>query len=1143
MIAFGCYANILDNDECDGGGLELNPWLTFIYQRYLECKNNGSGCENGAAPEVVPAPPPIAGLRARDIRGRYAATEPSTDMNQPADGAWWYDATRPELTNGALGPIIHSFTVEDPLDLSVSRQEKIRARGFLLEGLTLGEIQLELVGQTKRSTRHLYHEIKRTLEDFDQCCSRSIEVYLDDCDPDAESGKRLLTDCTEFHVVEIEDIEPATTCGTVVSIMFSAAPVVAEPDAAITSTTTTALGEGLLPGCPATTEIIDAPEFFPKRVVKVDVELQPDGTLKYCLVNAEEFDDGDDWMVVRELRVASAVSQPCSTEVALDLTGQVPIVTPFQPTLYAELLATVEDGIDCTNQPIVREITIRNPDYVPGCPTCPDGITAAVCAAEAGLVVNSAGIIDWVSSGIDPSEEYVWTPSGGVPSQLQPLLNYWRCIGLTAASDTSGSGNEGLSERGAYDLQGYFNDADSDSITSGGGTSTIAVDPEGVSVQVDAGGEVKIKVGVHDGTGGINAINVNYVIRIDDFPGYTGDNPIQGDNTSCGPGEAEFIGSIAGVGMVEGSQIGMNGTATTMVIANANGNVTTYTIPGLVATTVLSSPPQDVSGGLRVAMNHTTDEAWSIAIRTGALTVEFDLYEGSTLAGTVSGNDWGAHAQCYWDVANNEMRILFSGDESLSEIGSVRADLVIASWSAGGILTEIDSDASLEFAPMVTRAMPTPSGGVFFATYPGGAQLNHWVPGNAPSTNITQAEYEFGSTQSMTPGGFMTYWGGQGYMPTHLDPVEQYSISEQDFSTVDGEVTSCSTPDIDDFYKGSGASGVGFAQGIAVHEIRADEGATPVGLDVYLIDHSQLPANDCDDTPTHCLPYITIPPSGTGPCLQITLATNGSATSNLSPAINDLSRARFEFGPCSAISDPACPGFVPEVATLAANTDTGELTPINWEVGFGWPAGSDPAQYVITQVDSEPNISDPNEGTTGVTVPIVDTTCLPPCGITAMPLAPVIPSDCWVEPDDPEHQIHYRKITGLNPARRYRPTWSVIADDELTQPIIYLWSGAAVTDPTLLTLEAFLCTAPTGHAEARIKTLGAGLEVKYDEFGLRIECGSGFVDANAGWMDTATVWTPPVVEGAETAYLIVVYPSGPAAPPTLDLTMTPIERP
>lgn len=1159
---FSPYLKLFCDDDAPGDcgpcGVELNGWIPYTLQRAAEGRD---GC--------APVPARIAGVTSDDLECFACdATEPavsgcapSTDIGGGATFSWAYDADE-AITDEAYGFLIHSFTADDPRDFSASRTEKLRGRVRLVDGLLLCEILVESVGANRFAARH-QADILRTRLETVTSWPVTGEVWLGcSSDPGKPSLRRWLTNVGEFHVQGVTDRETITEHGVLQSVVFSADPHMEIPDRAVAAGAAAALGDSAGALDCVNTTTVPFTEFAAKNNYQADLELQTDGNLKVCPVDYDAVDAATDYLRVREVRAADAVTDPCSVEIDLDVTGAVPVVTPLQPDLWATQITAplVANGeIDCTNQPVIRSVRVRNPNYKPDCPTCPDDARARQCASDAGLVIDEFGIIDWAASGIDSGFEYVWTPGGGIAAEFEKVLTYWKCIGITAASQTSGPHGEGLEERGLWDLQGYFDDADHDgAIYSPDGSSSIPFTVDSVSVTLDSGGKVLIKVGEELSPGVVTPVNTSYYVYVETFPGYDGLNPLS-TASGCGPGDAQLFGDIE---EIAADTFSVNGDLTLIGGVASNGDHCTWTFPALTKTVVVANPTGSQDGA---AINHTTNELWSTSLRTSGTTTLVDLYENGVLADTVS--DTGG-AEPVWDIASNRMLLVTTGLVNHATLTSVRDDIVIYEWDAGGVLTELDAQplptgfgsetANVSGFPV----MATPSGGLFFIARldldtPAAdvTTLNHWDPSAGFTLSIDQDFFVHeasgsafrGNIVNVTPSGDLVYHnrfittapGEVLPYPGTEQPIAYYQINE---TRLEEETSGACSPgtlfhEWRDSDKGTVGMGTGFVLGIAYLE-HYDEINDTVHPSLYLIDNTPPDDNPCGDTPDHCLPYIEISPAQSGPCVNITLAANGFATSDLSPLTNDLSRARFEFGPCSEISTPGCPAVIPANPVVTVDTVTGLATPVGWTPGYKWPADSVGSQYSISLIDAVAN-NPAGIATVGSrTIPLIVAECTPPCPPSSFVYAQALESDCWTPSISQTVDIY--TVAGLSKSTRYRPVWSVEANTAMVQPQVFLWHGlTADASPTIGTVTDFLCQ----HSPTRIKALESGQVISYTSAGLRITCGDGTADAlSEGWVDATHPWVDPVICGAEKAVLIVARTIA-ETQPTVTFNMVPIATP
>lgn len=1140
---------------CDACGVELNPWHAYTIQ---------------AAQEAL-GTPLIPDMPSRDMASPCSEFEPAESGSLPSSVitggtyGWWYDAAVPVVSDRAAGFVMRSLTLQDPMQFTASRQEKLRSRVCLLPGLVLGEMVVEVVGADVRSTKWLARQVKARLEGIPSTCFTSVDLYADCCvTSDGDTGLRRLNNVGEFFVEEIEG-DTGSAYGTLISILFSADAMMEMPDGTLTSGAGAALGSAIADY--SNTTSVNITEYASKTFYQADLELQTDGTLKLCPVDFSALDAVTDYLTIREVRAADAVTNPCSTEIDLDLTGAVPRVTPLQPDLWQSLILDplVDNGVmDCTNPPTVRQLTVRNPRYLPNCPNCPDDARQRVCAETTGMVVTDQGLIDWAASGIDPLLEYVYdgTPANNDPA-LDKILSYWQCLGLTAESDLQGAYNEGLTMRKMWDLQGYMDDADDDEITSPDGSSTLAttVTHVGVTVNYDGLGYTRISVGTLGPP--VAAVNASYIIRYYDMPGLNLENSLSTNCVTCGPGEAEYIGSISEQ-IWHNGMLSTNATLTKLAGVTDDGlpadayDVCTWDVPGLTKTVYMSlTGITDIEP--IAAMNHSADIPWTMVRRvvpdptpTAFSSYEWDLYEDDNFgvpAGTIDANtSIGWWANPVYDVANDRMLIIGAGKRGDAAFPNLWDEVTIYEWGAGAVLTQLDSVALSDIdlgggsaSPKVFEAMVTPTGGVFFNMVGSGmptASLTYWNATDGFAIELATTATEFSGRAGsigMTPDGVYTYWD--------WDAISNAGLAVQIDETAlipDLENTNCTPPGGTQDLFGNGGPGAGFERGFAVVYRLDDAYATG---EIYITNHAPCDEDPCGDVPDHCLPYITVNPgagSG-GPCVNITLSPVGSAISDVNPLINDLTRARFEFGPCSDISTPGCPGVIPPDPVVTVDTVAGTATPVGWSPGYQWPAESEGDQYTVSTVDAVANLATgvPTVVPTDViTVPSLG--CTPPCAVPPIIYSAVISPDCWVP--SIAQTIDLYTITGLSTTTRYRPEWSVEAVEAMVQPQVFLWYGlAADPAPTLGTISGFLGSKAT---PTRVKALELNQIISLSPAGLRITCGPGeTADAlTEGWIDATDVWAMPDICGAETAYLMVARTTT-EAQPTVTFQAVPIGTP
>ena len=428
---------------CGDCGVELNPWLPYLFQRHAECSCVNEECDEKPALLCGISSSKLAKCLCCETRPVLPQCNPGDPMH-PAVGegpfAWWYDPAKPEESGGAYGFIFHSFSISDPATFTASREDALRSRVCLEDGLLLGEAQVEIVGVDQRSTRYLYRQLKRRLESFSPCCGQTMDVYEDCCEIDGETGLRRLTDVGEFNVVCLEDEPSISNCGLVVSVVFSAGALVLEPGASVEAEDPVLLGEVCLPPCPDGTIGVLEDRYTPPTTCTADIELQTDGTFKVCPVDYEAPIPDDCYLTIREVRAIDPASiVPCPIRVDLDLTGPDPVIEPLQPDLWQEhVLDPLTGGgsLDCAQFPItVRQVSVPNPRFDPTCPECPASIRAEGCAENTpGLILDSDGFIDVAAMG-GFSNIHVWEqsdPVGTAPPQWnQIILDYYDCLGYS----------------------------------------------------------------------------------------------------------------------------------------------------------------------------------------------------------------------------------------------------------------------------------------------------------------------------------------------------------------------------------------------------------------------------------------------------------------------------------------------------------------------------------------------------------------------------------------------------------------------------------------------------------------------------------------------------------------------------------------
>ena len=428
---------------CGDCGVELNPWLPYLFQRHAECSCVNEECDEKPALLCGIPSSKLAKCLCCETRPVLPQCNPGDPMH-PAVGegpfAWWYDPAKPEESGGAYGVIFHSFNISDPATFTASREDSLRSRVCLEDGLLLGEARIEIVGVDQRSTRYLYRQIKRRLEAFSPCCGQTMDVYEDCCEKDGETGLRRLTDVGEFNVVCLEDEPSISNCGLVVSIVFSAGALVLEPGASVDAEDAVLLGEMCLPNCPDGAVSVMEDVYAPPTTCTADIELQTDGSFKVCPVDYEAPVPDDCFLTIREVRaVDPSTILPCAIRVDLDLTGTDPVVEPLQPDLWQEFVLdplTAGESLDCVRYPItVRQVTVPNPRFDPTCPECPASIRAEGCAETTpGLILDADGFIDLAAMG-GFNVAIAWDSNDPVNTApdpwMQALLDYYGCLGYS----------------------------------------------------------------------------------------------------------------------------------------------------------------------------------------------------------------------------------------------------------------------------------------------------------------------------------------------------------------------------------------------------------------------------------------------------------------------------------------------------------------------------------------------------------------------------------------------------------------------------------------------------------------------------------------------------------------------------------------
>lgn len=565
-----------------------------------------------------------------------------------------------------------------------------------------------------------------------------------------------------------------------------------------------------------------------------------------------------------------------------------------------------DNSIPCDDI-VAADIEYPNPFYDPTCDSCAPGLQAALCAQDQGLVVNEFGIIDWDASGIDPGIEHVWTPGGGASPELQRLLLYWKCLGVTAASETAGPHGEGLTERAIWDLAGYFNDADhDDAIYSPDGSSSIpfSVDAVSVIIQDPSLGGAVIRVGEELTPGTVTIVNTSYRVRVDSFLGYDGDNPLFVITPPCGPGDAEYVGQINEPYL---SPIGTK-LDLSAFYATDGSDFIEYSVPDLTPT-VLSAVPTSAGTGLAAAIYHPVlDKIWSI-LRKPSAPGHFEVYEDGVLIDTKPCLDWGFDPAPFWDISNGRMLMIIGGiNNNPKSRADVRDDMVVVEWAAGAVWTEIDSwpiplhpTPSITVEPLPFHAVATPNGGAFFAgdivadkpTTSNNDSMNYWSPTTGFVFGIGRVWLD--ASGSPTGEGLPIYYGygNHGMAPDGTivwfdedSPMNAYKLNENEVDVVTPTNTPetlndsvCSGPDPAhaDAYESYAMPGAGFTRGLAM--VQLYDGASGY-QDVYLLDHSVPNNSTCGNSDlTHCQPTAifqlnTAVP--TGEAFPIELQTDGT---------------------------------------------------------------------------------------------------------------------------------------------------------------------------------------------------------------------------------------------------------------------------
>jgi len=322
----------------------------------------------------------------------------------------------------------------------------------------------------------------------------------------------------------------------------------------------------------------------------------------------------------------------------------------------------------------------------------------------------------------------------------------------------------------------------------------------------------------------------------------------------------------------------------------------------------------------------------------------------------------------------------------------------------------------------------------------------------------------------------------------------------------------------------------------------------------YTAFSGEAAAGECGvEIPLHCLPYVDVEYSGSGPCVLIdfdqfgattlTYEANGQPISlPVNPDTDDLTLARFKFGPCSVVEEDDCPPFIPPIAELSVDTTTGVVTPLNFTVGPDWPYETTASQYVIVTTDQGDNVDEPIVTTETVEQPISSSgACEPPCG--AVRKRPATQTDsCWPECLDDERQIIVGVIQGLNPALEYLPSWTVTAGGEtINHAEVFLFGGPADFQSPQTNLAAYLCGLPDIPKVQSLQIpAGGSLSLANDE--LTLACHGKCLDAGDGWVAAGSrPQGRPRLTCTETAYVVVTLPCEVEAP-TVEFCVEPVVR-
>lgn len=292
-------------------------------------------------------------------------------------------------------------------------------------------------------------------------------------------------------------------------------------------------------------------------------------------------------------------------------------------------------------------------------------------------------------------------------------------------------------------------------------------------------------------------------------------------------------------------------------------------------------------------------------------------------------------------------------------------------------------------------------------------------------------------------------------------------------------------------------------------------------------------ANCAPGVSPQCLPWVDlIEPEGSGPCVEVSLAADGSVAVNIDPAVNDLTDATFKVGPCSAVTAQGCPPIIPPEPRVKVDLTAGTAEATNFVPGAGWPLETEGSIYTISHVDGARNSSTPATRVEKVRTPITGgDNCPAPCGSTVLRRVPRAVKSCG-GCLDPDQQILVAEISGLNPAEIYRPEWSITAVREITRMGIYVAFGPEGWQPPgLRHLKPFVCGDTPIPAVQSLK-LPAGETLALSDDDLTITCLRRARPAS-GWIEVPRrAVHRPRISGAGKAWLIISLPVNARIPVT-----------